>query len=91
MFTTQSSYLGRQRRINVRFEGILIEDDGCRIPVEVLDVSSSGFRIEANAELVVEAEVMLQIPCSEPMRAKICWTRGSEAGGVFLDPAQDLK
>lgn len=91
MFATQQSYLGRQRRINVRFEATLIEEDGCRIPVEVLDVSSSGFRIETNAELVVEAEVMLQIPRSEAMRAKICWTRGTEAGGIFLDPAQNLE
>jgi hypothetical protein len=91
VFAAQGSYLGRQRRINVRFEAVLIEDDGCRIPVEVLDVSSSGFRIQSDAELLVDAEVLLQIPRSDAMRAKICWTRGAEAGGIFLDPAQNLE
>jgi hypothetical protein len=86
----EQSYLGRKRRINVRFEAILIEPDGCEIRVQVLDVSSSGFRIQTNAELVVDEQVMLQIPRSRPMRAQICWTRGQEAGGIFLDPAEDL-
>lgn len=84
------SYFGRERRINVQFEAILQESDGCQIRVQVLDVSSSGFRIHSNAELVIDEEVMLQISRSRPLRAKICWTRGREAGGIFLDPAESL-
>jgi hypothetical protein len=74
----------------VQFEAVLHEADGCQIRVQVLDVSSSGFRIHSNAELVTEEEVMLQIARSSPLRAKICWTRGREAGGIFLDPAESL-
>ena len=80
----------RERRINVQFEAVLQEGDGCQIRVQVLDVSSSGFRIHSNAELVTEEEVSLQIARSRPLRAKICWTRGQEAGGIFLDPAEHL-
>ena len=82
---------GRERRIHVQFEAVLQEADGCQIRVQVLDVSSSGFRIQCNAELVIDEEVTLQIARSRPLRAKICWARGSEAGGIFLDPAESLE
>jgi hypothetical protein len=87
----QVGIFGRERRINVQFEAVLREADGCEIRVQVLDVSSSGFRIHTNAELVTDEEVTLQIARSRPLRAKICWTRGAEAGGVFLDPAETLE
>ncbi|MEO5773100.1 MAG: PilZ domain-containing protein [Sphingomicrobium sp.] len=79
---------GRELRISVAFEATLVEPDGCPVPVQVLDVSSSGFRITCNAELVVDEEVELHLPRASPVRATVCWTRGSEAGGIFLDPAK---
>ncbi len=87
---TRQSYLGRERRINVQFEAVVVESDGCHVRIQVLDVSSSGFRIQSNAEFVIDDEVLLKIPRSAPLRAKICWTRGREAGGIFLDPAEAL-
>lgn len=86
----RNGMFGRERRIHVQFEALLHEADGCQIRVQVLDVSSSGFRIHSNPELVTDEEVMLQIARSRPLRAKICWTRGREAGGIFLDPAESL-
>jgi len=83
---SRQSYLGRERRINVQFEAVLEEPDGCQVRVQMLDVSSSGFRIHSSAELVLDEEVTLRIARSVPLRAKICWTRGHEAGGIFLDP-----
>jgi len=83
-------YLGRERRVAVSMPGTLIEADGCAIAVEVLDVSSSGFRITTNAELVVGEEVQLELARSAPLRATILWTRGRECGGAFLDPVEAL-
>ena len=37
------------------------------------------------AELVEREEVQLQVATDRPMRARIQWTRGFEAGGQFLD------
>ncbi|QIK79202.1 hypothetical protein G7077_10150 [Sphingomonas piscis] len=76
-----SERFGRERRISVQFEALIRESDGCEFRVQVLDVSSSGFRINSHAELDVGAEVMLQLARSRPLRAQICWTRGREAGG----------
>lgn len=84
-------YRGRDRRVAVTMPGTLVEADGCAIDVDVLDVSSSGFRVETNAELVIGETVELRMARSQPLRAVICWTRGEEAGGIFLDPAEALK
>jgi hypothetical protein len=80
----------RGPRIAVAAPAILIESDGCVVDVTVLDVSSSGFRISSNAELTVDEEVQLQIGKGKPVRAVICWTRGVEAGGNFIDPPEEL-
>jgi hypothetical protein len=80
----------RERRIGVQLEAILQEPDGCELRVQILDVSSSGFRIRTDAELLVHEEVQLRLARSHPLRARICWTRGHEAGGIFLDPAEAL-
>ena len=87
---THKSYLGREHRIRVRFEAVLTEPDGCQVRVQVLDVSSSGFRILSNAELTLDEEVTLGIARSHPLRARICWTRGQEAGGIFLDSVRSI-
>lgn len=85
MSKMSADFRGREPRIAVSFEATLIESDGCIIPISVLDVSSSGFRISSSAELVVGEEVQLKLPRSGPLRATICWTRGEQAGGIFLD------
>lgn len=90
MAQSRQSYLGRERRITVQFEAVLEEADGCQVLVQMLDVSSSGFRVQSSAVLVVDEEVTLRIARSAPLRAKICWTRGKEAGGIFLDPVDPL-
>lgn len=82
------AYRGRERRVAVTLLASLIEADGCVVHVDVLDVSSSGFRVATNAELVIGEQVELRLARSQPLRAVICWTRGEEAGGTFLDPAQ---
>jgi hypothetical protein len=80
----------RGPRITVAAQATLIEPDGCEVEVTVLDVSSSGFRISSQAELTVNEEVQLQIGKGKPVRALICWTRGVEAGGNFIDPPEEL-
>ncbi|HET9811467.1 MAG TPA: hypothetical protein VFP53_07195 [Sphingomicrobium sp.] len=84
---TGRSYKPRATRISVRRSAVLIEPDGCRVDIVILNVSSAGFRLKSDAELVVGEEVEIQLPKLEPARAVIQWTQGREAGGIFLDPA----
>ena len=83
-------FRGTERRIAVAFEATVIEADGCEVPVSILDVSGSGFRISASAEFSAGDEVRLRLGRTAPVRAAICWTCGPEAGGIFLDPPRLL-
>jgi hypothetical protein len=79
-------YLSREPRVAVRYQAVLIEADGCELDVVVTDVSRDGFRLESHAELEVGAKVQIRVGKRPPVGALIRWTRGLEAGGVFVDP-----
>lgn len=81
-------YADREARIAVRYHAVVIEMDGCESPVEITDVSREGFGLVSNCKLDPGQEVWLAVSNSNlaPLRGMIQWTRGNEAGGVFLDP-----
>ena len=85
--STTGSYLKREPRIALRCEAILVESDGITLDVVITDVSREGFRLESRGELEVGAEIMLLVTKMAPVKALVRWTRGNEAGGVFLEPA----
>ena len=85
--STTGSYLKRDPRIAVRCEAVLVEGDGCTLDVVITDVSRDGFRLESRSELEVGAEIILLVTKLAPVKGLIRWTRGKEAGGVFLEPA----
>lgn len=78
-------YRQRPARIEIHRAAVLIEEDGCQIPVVILDVSRDGFRLHSRDELEIGGEVSLLMAKAAPVRARIQWTRGFEAGGTFLD------
>ena len=80
-----ASYLKREPRIAVRCEAVLVENDGCTLDVLVTEVSRDGFRLESQAELEVGSQILLLVTKMAPVKALIRWTRGMEAGGVFLE------
>ena len=82
-----ASYLKREPRIAVRCEAVLVEEDGHSLDVVVTDVSRDGFKLESRAELEVGSQVILLVTKMAPVKALIRWTRGSEAGGVFMESA----
>jgi hypothetical protein len=81
-------YKKRSARIAVRYQAVLTEADGCRVDVLVTEVSGSGFRLESDAKLEPGDEVFLHVGKRRPVRARIQWTRGREAGGAFVEPAE---
>ena len=84
--TKGRGYLNREVRISVRCDAMLTEPDGCQLAILITDISREGFRLESRAQLVVGEEVTITVGKTDPARARILWTRGHEAGGVFLDP-----
>jgi hypothetical protein len=82
-----ASYLKREPRIALRCEAVLVEEDGCQLDVVVTDVSRDGFRLESESVLEVGSKVLLQVAKLSPVHGLIRWTRGHEAGGIFMEPA----
>lgn len=81
-----AGYTERHPRVSVHCDAVVREADGCELAVVITDVSRDGFRLMSRCELEVGSEVLLQVAKMEPVRALIRWTRGYEAGGVFLEP-----
>ena len=56
--------------------------------MEVLDLSSGGFRLRANWTLSNGSKVYLKVRHDE-YPAEIIWVEGREAGGRFLEPVKN--
>src|SRR6266404_4748068 len=79
-------------RILIHEEAQLVLGDGRTIEVVIVDTSREGFRVRCN-ELIRRdpARAILRAPRSGDLAVEIRWTRGLEAGGIFLDSAPDVK
>ena len=77
---------GRERRVTLNCEAVVVEPDGCSTDVILIDMTQHGFRLRSRDELEVGAEILLQMPQVPAVRGIIHWMSGHEAGGVFLDP-----
>lgn len=76
----------RSPRVRTSFEAVLIDSDAGEIPVTITDLSSGGFRLRADEQLMVGEQVRLRVPRYGDFPAKIQWVDGNEAGGRFLEP-----
>ena len=75
----------RSPRVQTSIAAILVDSDGGELPVEVLDLSSGGFRLRAGEPLVISEQVRLRVPRYGDFPAQIQWVEGDEAGGRFLE------
>jgi hypothetical protein len=79
-------YASREPRVAVQCDAMLTESDGFELAVVIMDVSRDGFRLHSREKLEPGSEVMLRVAKLAPVKALIRWTRGFEAGGIFLEP-----
>jgi hypothetical protein len=81
----------RAPRIATRQEAVLITSDLVETNVVIIDVSGTGFRIEAaetfyvGENILIAEKVIIRLPGQGDLHAQIRWAQGCEAGGVFLD------
>lgn len=86
--------LPRAPRVTLRQDAILVTSDLVEMPVVILDVSGTGFRLEAREtfyageNILIGEMVRLRLPREGDIPAQIRWARGREAGGVFLAEAR---
>lgn len=76
----------RSPRIRTSLAAVLVDSDGGELPVEVIDLSSGGFRLRTTEPLIVGEEVRIRVPRYGDFSAQVYWVEGFEAGGRFLTP-----
>jgi hypothetical protein len=77
----------REKRTQVDEAARLHPNDWSSIEVRVLDVSSSGFRVECDARILVGTAVRLDVAGVGPLQAHVTWRRGERFGASFDLPA----
>ena len=75
----------RSPRVRTLIPAVLVDSDGGELGVEVLDLSSGGFRLRAPEPLQVGEQIRLRVPRYGDFPAQIQWVEGHEAGGRFLE------
>ena len=76
----------RSPRIQTSIAAVLVDSDGGELAVEILDLSSGGFRLRCGETLVAGEQIRLRVARYGDFPAKLQWVRGHEAGGLFLEP-----
>ena len=76
----------RSPRVQTSIEALLVDSDGGELAVQIVDISSWGFRLRTTEPLLAAEEIKLRVSRYGDFRAMIQWDEGFEAGGRFLDP-----
>lgn len=56
------------------------------VTVQIIDLSTQGFRASTHLELASGTDVWLKLPGLEALHARVAWTRGSSIGCQFVRP-----
>lgn len=93
----EPTFIPRTPRIDARYPAVLVASDGGEIDVTVTDLSSRGFRVEAEQNLFIGENILigehvhLRVARYGDFPAQIRWALGCEAGGIFLESVKDLE
>jgi len=74
----------RTTRIDTGYD-VVVRCAAGDLPAQVVNVSSTGFRLRSDDPLEEGWEVTLDVPPANPVKAVIRWVAGLDAGGVFLE------
>ena len=75
----------RSPRVQTSLVAVLVDSDGGELPVEIIDLSSGGFRLRTTEPLIAGEEVQLRVARYGDFQAQVQWVEGYEAGGRFLE------
>ena len=82
----QVGEIKRGPRVATDLKAVLLRPNGEEIHAIIIDISKDGFRLTAEAQLMIGERLDLRVPKAGDVPAQIRWALGTEAGGVFLAP-----
>lgn len=69
----------------------LLTTDGRLVDIDFIDLSRDGFKIRHREDLVVGDVVTITSGRGTKVLAQIKWVADRMAGGIFLDPPQEIR
>ena len=88
--TEQDFSAARKRRaserIQVEFGAGLRQSGATGVTVQIMDLSTTGFRVATHLMLDPGTKVWLRLPGLEPCHATVAWTKGHYIGCSFERP-----
>ena len=74
------------KRVSIELGADLRQRGASVVAVEVMDLSTHGFRATTHLDLAIGKDVWLRLPGLEPYRAKVAWANGPYVGCAFERP-----
>ena len=74
----------RADRVPVELGAGLRQRGASGVSVQVMDLSTDGFRVATHLDLPAGADVWLRLPGLEPCHARVVWSEGHLVGCAFL-------
>jgi hypothetical protein len=76
----------RAERVPVALGAGLRQRGASGVTVQIIDLSTDGFRAATHLELNVGTDVWLRLPGLEPTHAQVAWSGGQFVGCAFVRP-----
>ena len=76
----------RAERAEVTVGAGLRQRGASGVTIQLLDLSTNGFRAATHLELEPGIDVWLRLPGLESLHARVVWQRGHLLGGEFIRP-----
>lgn len=74
------------KRVPIELDASLRQRGASVVSIEVMDLSTHGFRATTHLELAIGTDVWLRLPGLEPYHAKVAWANGPYIGCAFERP-----
>ena len=76
----------KSQRVPVEFPAGLRQRGASGVSVQIMDLSTDGFRVSTHLELLPGTDVWLRLPGLEPCHARVKWSDGPYIGCAFERP-----
>ena len=76
----------RVERVTVELGAGLRQRGASGVSVQIMDLSTDGFKVATHLELYDGTDVWLRLPGLEPCHARVIWAEGHFVGCAFVRP-----
>jgi hypothetical protein len=76
----------KSRRVTLEMGAGLRQRGGTGVTIQIVDLSTDGFRASTHLQLAKGTDVWLRLPGLEPYQARVMWAKGNFIGCAFDRP-----